>query len=56
MSAFGCGYQLVAGVEDCAAAVGLGEHPVDAQSPAGFDAGDVPAAEPDDVEAAGAVV
>src|SRR3954471_6895152 len=49
-------HQLVSGVEDGAMAVVLTDHAMDAQPATGFDAGDVPPAEPDDVEAAGAVV
>src|SRR5919199_6317153 len=49
-------HQLVARVEARALALGLGHHPADPQPPARLDARDVPPAEPDDVEAAGAVV
>src|SRR3954451_3274048 len=49
-------HQFVSGVEDGALAVVLGDHALDAQPAPGLDAGDVPAPEPDDVEAAGAVV
>src|SRR5215212_10140227 len=45
-------YQLVSGVEDGALAVVLGDHAVDAKPATRLDAGDVPPAEPDDVEAA----
>src|SRR5690348_8742871 len=49
-------HQLVSGVEDGALAVALGHHALDPQPAPGLDARDVPAPEPDHVEAAGAVV
>src|SRR3954447_21082350 len=49
-------YQLVPGVEHGAVPLRLGDHPVHADPPAGLDAGDLPAAEPDHVEAPAAVV
>src|SRR3954469_24079009 len=55
-SAMRAGYQLVARVEHRALPLGLGHHAVDAQPPSGLDAGDVPPAQPDHVEAAAAVV
>src|SRR3954452_3633623 len=49
-------HELVTRVEHGAMPLRLGDHAVDPQPPAGFDAGDVPAPEPHDVQAPAAVV
>src|SRR4051794_7408468 len=48
--------ELVARVEHGALSFRLGDHAVDTKSPAGLDPGDVPSAQPDDVQAPAAVV